>query len=177
MARSIRLSPLLRVHRISGIKGNLTIERQINTKTKNINRMRETMLIFHFIGLTMGLGTGFAHAFLGIAIAKMPKDEALKFRLHSLVLGKMGHVGLAFLIISGLYLITPYWKILPSTPLLIVKLSLVIVLIVLITLMSIAGKKAQKGDAEVQFKKMGVLGKLTLITALAIVIVAVNIFH
>jgi hypothetical protein len=27
--------------------------------------MREVMLTFHFIGLAMGLGTGFAHAFLG----------------------------------------------------------------------------------------------------------------
>ena len=139
--------------------------------------MRETMLIFHFIGLTMGLGTGFAHAFLGIAIAKMPADEATKFRLHSLVLGKMGHIGLAFLVISGLYLITPYWKVLPSTPLLMVKLALVIVLITLLTLMNLSAKKAQKGDTEAQFKKMGVLGKLTLITALVIVIVAVNIFH
>lgn len=39
----------------------------INPLTK---LMREVMLIFHFIGLTMGLGTGFAHAFLGAAVTK-----------------------------------------------------------------------------------------------------------
>lgn len=139
--------------------------------------MREFMLILHFIGLTMGLGTGFAHAFLGSVTAKMATAEATKFRLHSLVLSNMGHIGIALLIISGLYLVTPYWKILSSYPLLIIKLSLVLVLIVLITLINLAAKKAKKGDAERQFKKMELLGKMTLITGLAIVIIAVNIFH
>jgi uncharacterized membrane protein len=139
--------------------------------------MRETMLILHFIGLAMGLGTGFAHAFLGAAAAKMPKDEATKFRLNTLVISYMGKTGIALLLISGFYLITPYWKSLSSLPLLMVKLALVLVLIVLITLISIAGKKAKQGDAQNQFKKMEILGKLTLIVGLAIVIVAVIVFH
>lgn len=135
------------------------------------------MLIFHFIGLTMGLGTGFAHAFLGSITPKMSAEEAIKFRLHSLVLSKMGHVGITLLLISGLYLITPYWRVLSSMPLLVVKLSLVGILIVLITLIGIAGRKAKKGDAVIQLKKMEALGKMTLLVGLAIVIVAVNIFH
>jgi uncharacterized membrane protein len=139
--------------------------------------MREAMLIFHFIGLTMGMGTGFAHAFLGAATTKMSNEEATKFRLNTLVLGKMGHIGIALLLISGFYLITPYWKVLTSTPLLMVKLALVLVLIILIAMITIAGKKAMKGDTEKQFKKMKTMGKLTLIISLAIVIVAVNIFH
>jgi len=139
--------------------------------------MREVMLTLHFIGLTMGLGTGFAQAFLGIVISKMPPGEATKFRLHSLVLGKMGFIGIVLLIFSGLYLMTPYWKVLPSTPLLILKLVLVTILVVLITLISITSKRAKNGDAEGSFKKMGPLGKMALITGLVIVILAVSIFH
>lgn len=135
------------------------------------------MLILHFIGLTMGLGTGFAHAFLGIAVSKMSAEEATKFRLHSLVLGKMGHAGIGLLIVSGLYLITPFWKVLPESPLLILKLFLVIVLTVVITLISIASKKAMNGDAEAQLKKMATFGKITLIIGITIVILAVYIFH
>jgi uncharacterized membrane protein len=89
----------------------------------------------------------------------------------------MGHIGIALLLISGFYLITPYWKVLTSTPLLMVKLSLVLVLIVLIAMINIAGKKAMNGDAERQFKKMKTMGKLTLLISVGIVIVAVNIFH
>jgi uncharacterized membrane protein len=147
---------------------------------KNLKKptiMRETMLIFHFIGLTMGMGTGFAHAFLGKATTKMSAEETIKFRLNSLVLGNMGKIGIVLLLISGFYLITPYWKVLSSMPLLMTKLALVAILIVLITLINISGKKALNGDAEKQLKKMGTLGKLTLIVSLAIVIVAVNIFH
>ena len=139
--------------------------------------MREVMLILHFIGVTMGLGTSFAHAFLGIATSKMSTDEATKFRLHSLVLSRMGHIGIALLIISGLYLITPFWAILPSSPLLILKLVLVVVLVVLITLINLSTKKAKKRDAEGQLKKMEQLGKMTLIFGLIIVILAVYIFH
>jgi len=135
------------------------------------------MLILHFIGLTMGLGTGFAHAFLGTIASKMPADEETKFRLHSLGLSMMGHIGITLLLVSGFYLITPYWKVLSTMPLLIVKLVLVAMLILLISLIGRAGKKAKNGDAEVQLKKMETLGKLTLLTGIAIVIVAVNIFH
>ena len=139
--------------------------------------MRETMLIFHFIGLAMGLGTGFGHAFLGAAAAKMAKDEATKFRLNTLVLSYMGHIGIALLLISGFYMITPYWKSLSSMPLLMTKLALVLVLIILISLLGVAGKKAKNGDAENQFKKMEILGKLTLLTGVAIVVIAVSVFH
>ena len=139
--------------------------------------MREVMLILHFIGLTMGLGTGLAHAFLGIITPKMSADEATKFRLHSLVLSKMGNIGITLLLISGIYLVIPYWDLLPSLPLLILKLILVIILVVLIVLINLFSKKAMKGDAERQLKKMERLGKMTLIIGLGIIILAVNIFH
>ena len=135
------------------------------------------MLILHFIGLAMGLGTSFAHAFLGIATSKMSSEEATKFRLHSLALSRMGHIGIALLIISGLYLIIPYWTILPSSPLLVLKLVLVVILVVLISLINLSTKKSRKGDAEVQLKKMEQLGKMTLMLSLIIVILAVYIFH
>ena len=139
--------------------------------------MRELMLILHFIGLTMGLGTSFAHAFLGIATSNMSNDESTKFQMHSLVLSRMGHIGMALLIISGLYLITPYWSILPSSPLLILKLILVLILITLIVLISLSTKRAKKGNAETELKKMEQFGKLTLIIGLTIVALAVYIFH
>jgi hypothetical protein len=139
--------------------------------------MREFMLIIHFIGLTMGLGTSFAHAFLGSISSGMPADEATKFRLNSLVLSKMGHIGITLLVISGLYLITPYWKSLQTSPLLILKLLLVIVLVILLKLISVSKEKAIKGDAAVQLNKMERFGKLTMVIGLVIVILAVYIFH
>lgn len=139
--------------------------------------MKVLMLILHFIGLTMGLGTGFANAFLGIVASRMSADEATKFRLRLLVLSKMGYIGIALLVISGLYMITPYWKVLSSMPLLVGKLVLVVILILLIALIGIAGKKAKAGDAELHFKKMERLGKLALLTGVMIVVLAATVFH
>jgi len=139
--------------------------------------MRETMLILHFIGLSMGLGTSFAHAFLGMATSKMSPDEVVKFRVHSLVLSNMGKLGIVLLVVSGLYLITPLWSVLPSMPLLMAKLALVAILIALISMINMLVKKARNGDAAVELKKMEKLGKMTLIISLAIVILAVSVFH
>ncbi len=139
--------------------------------------MKEIMLILHFIGLTMGLGTSFAHAFLGIATAKMTPEEIVKFRVHTLVLSKMGNAGMILLLVSGLYLITPFWKVLTDMPLLMLKLLLVVTLIVLIATINSYAKKAMNGDAAAQLKRMEKLGKITLPIGLIIVVLAVFIFH
>ncbi len=139
--------------------------------------MRDTFLIIHFVGLAMGVGTSLAFMFLGIASSKMEETEAQKFRLNTFALSKMGHIGLTLLIISGIFLIVPYWKTLPSSPLLIAKLVLVLVLGALIGIISSTAKKAKKGNAEIHIKKIETLGKLALLTSLVIVIIAVLVFH
>jgi putative copper export protein len=133
--------------------------------------MRETMLIIHFIGLSMGLGTSFAHAFLNGFISKMEKDQATKFRLQLMVLSKMGYTGLVLLIISGSYLI------IPSNPLLIIKMGLVLLLACLLFLISRGYQKALISEPEKNLKKIEPFGKLTLLVSVAIVIIAVSIFH
>jgi uncharacterized membrane protein len=138
--------------------------------------MREVMLIVHFIGLVMGIGTSFALLFLGIASSKMEQKEGQKFKLNSFSLIRMAHIGLGLLIISGGYLMTPHWKILADSPLLIAKLVLVVVLGAFIGIIGSTAKKAKKGDAEIHLKKLGLLGKLALITGLTIIVLAVNVF-
>ena len=139
--------------------------------------MRELMLIIHFLGLAMGLGTSFGYMFLGMAASKMEKEKAREFSINSLALSKMGYIGITLLIITGFYLITPYWSMLTDFPFLIVKLGLVLVLVVLIILLSTAAKKAKQGDFERQTKKIQILGKLSLLTAVIIVVMAVLTFH
>lgn len=139
--------------------------------------MREVMLILHFLGLAMGIGTSFAHAFLSVPASKMEKDDAVRFRMNVMVLSLMGHIGLGLLLISGIYLIIPYWPSLPEHPLLIAKLVLVLMLIILLSLISRGVKRAKQGNAEEHLKKIEPLGKLTLFISLAIVILAVFVFH
>jgi hypothetical protein len=51
-------------------------------------------------------------------------------KLNTFALSTKGHIGITMLIISGLYLMTPFWKTLNARPLLITKLILVLVLTV-----------------------------------------------
>lgn len=139
--------------------------------------MREIMLIVHFIGLAMGIGTSFALMFLGITSSKMEETEAQKFRLNTFTLMKVGYTGLTLLLISGGYLMTPYWNSLTTSPLLIAKLLLVMILFSLMGIIGAAVKKAKKGDAESYLKKIEALGKVSLLTAITIIILAVYIFH
>ena len=139
--------------------------------------MREVMLIVHFIGLAMGLGTSLGFMFLGITASKMEKSEGLKFRLNSFGLSMMVNVGLLLLIISGGYLMTPYWSSLTEMPLLMTKLTLVLVLGALIGIIGAKAKRAKTGDIEAELKKIQPLGMFALITALSIVCLAVFIFH
>ena len=134
------------------------------------------MLIVHFLGLAMGLGTSFGFMFLGIAGSKMEKEEGKKFAVNSFALGTMGHIGLTMLIISGLYLITPFWGSLVAMPMLIAKLVLVLTLTLAVILATIFTKRAKKGDTEANLKKIAALGKVSVLSGFAIVVLAVLIF-
>ena len=139
--------------------------------------MKDVMLIIHFVGLVMGVGTSLAIIFLGKAKSKMEKQERLNFSLNTLVLGKMAQIGLFLLVLSGGYLMTPHWQNLASSFLLIAKLSLVGVLIILIVIISSFAKKAKNGDAEKSLKKIDSLVKIALFTGLSIISIAVFYFH
>ena len=139
--------------------------------------MREIMLMIHFIGLAMGLGTGFTHAFLGKTIVKMNSTEAKKFRNQLLVLSQMGNVGILLLLISGIYLIIPYWPVILSFPLLIAKLVAFFILIVLIFLIGQETRTNRKKNTEGNLKRIELMGKLTLLIGIAIIILAVKVFH
>lgn len=138
--------------------------------------MREIMLIVHFLGLAMGVGTSFAFLFLGIRTSKLDSLSAPKYAVNNLYLGTMGHIGLTMLIISGGYLMTPYWPILASKPLLIAKLVLVLILTVFIIVVGVAARKAKKGDLS-YLKWTKKLGPITLLISIAIVVLAVLMFR
>lgn len=139
--------------------------------------MRDLFLIIHFIGLAMGLGTSLAFMFLGMASAGMEKNEAVKFTMKTFYLSKMGNIGLTLLVISGVFLMTPYWENIGDNPLLILKLILVLVLGALIGIISATSRKVTETDSERHLNKIKILGGLSLLTALTIVVLAVLVFH
>ena len=139
--------------------------------------MRTAMLIIHFLGLTLGLGASFAFFFLGIARSRMEKEESIKLAMNTSILSRMGHIGLAMLIFSGFYLITPFWATLNARPLLIAKLILVGVLTVTVIVLSVYSRQAKKGATASTLKMIAALGKVSLLSGIAIVLLAVLTFR
>lgn len=59
------------------------------------------MPILHFLGLILGMGSGFANLFIASSNKGMDKDEASRFFLKFRATGYMGLTGIALLILSG----------------------------------------------------------------------------
>lgn len=135
--------------------------------------MREAMLFTHFLGLALGVGSGFANLFIVAANKNLPREEMPKFMFRLRALGYMGLTGMALLIISGGYLATPYWSILTSMPLFIAKLSLVVVLLVIVLLIDRQWRIALKsGDAK-DLAPLPKLGKFAFPVGILILLFAV----
>ena len=139
--------------------------------------MRDLMLVIHFIGLAMALGTGFANLFLGMVASKLEPAERGSFMSKTLILGRMGQIGLGLLLLSGFYLATPYWQAIGSMPLFIFKLSLVALLLILVSIILIIASKAKKQNNPAMLAKIKPLGILNFLLGIAIVIFAVLTFH
>ena len=139
--------------------------------------MWDLMLIIHFIGLAMAVGTGFANLFLGVAASKLEPAEKGSFMSKTMILGRMGQIGLGLLVLSGLYLITPYWEVLGMMPLLIAKLILVALLLISVSLILFIVRKSKKRGNPALLAKIKPIGMLNFLLGLTIVVLAVLIFH
>lgn len=139
--------------------------------------MRELMLIVHFIGLTMSLGTGFANIFLSIAAARLEPADRGVFMSRAMILTRMGHIGLGLLLLSGFYLITPYWKSLADMPVLIAKLTFVAILVILVGVVTTLARRAVESRNFAKLAKLRPFGMIIFFVGITIVVLAVLTFH
>lgn len=142
--------------------------------------MREVLLIVHFIGLALGLGTSFAYMALGIATKDMPPPERGAFYMRAFTLSRNANIGLALLIASGVALIFVngaeatmaagglWFKI---------KLGLVVVLSVLVAIINSLVAKVKREGPGPTMAKIPKISPFALLTTLLIVITAVLAFH
>jgi hypothetical protein len=134
------------------------------------------LVVVHFVGLAMGLGSGFAQMIMAGLMAKAsPADKAVLARFPP-AMGKVGVIGLALLWLSGLSIIqTRYgsFSILPRT--FIYKLTAVVLLTLAVATIQVLQRRAQKGDMAAM-ARMQMLGRLTGPLALIAIIFAVITF-
>ena len=139
--------------------------------------MHELMRTIHFIGLTMALGAGFANLFLGTVASKLEPAERGSFMSKIMILGRMGQIGLGLLLLSGLYLILPYWKTLNEMPLLLAKLCFVALLLISVSWILMTVSKAKKQSNPALLATIRPLSMLNFLIGIAIVVLAVLAFN
>lgn len=135
--------------------------------------MHEVMLIMHFLGLTLTLGMSLSLLFLKSTRMLSSDHESRAFAMRLFALHKMSHIGLTLLVLSGGYLMTPYWASLSTMPLMTAKLALVIVLVIWLIMLSVSARKARKTPSVGNLSRVSLSGWLMLLTTLAIVVLAV----
>lgn len=135
-----------------------------------------TLVIVHFLGLAMGLSTGFANmAMAGVMAKAAPAEKPVLARFPP-VMSRIGAVGLALLWGSGIAIVmTRYgsFEILPRP--FIYKLTAVVLLTIGVGYIHVLMPKAQRGDAAAM-ARIQTIGKLTAPLAIIAIIFAVITF-
>jgi uncharacterized membrane protein len=138
-----------------------------------------TLLFFHFIGLAMGVGTGFANLALGMAMKDVPPEERVKVALRNLVLSRNGSIGLLLLILSGIGMTlsrgvaaTFAW----GGPAFHLKLTLVVLMIGTLGYMQALIARVKRDNGGPAMAKLPVVGRVMFFIGLGVVLAAVVAF-
>lgn len=141
--------------------------------------MHEALLITHFLGLALGLGTGFAMMTLGQATRDMAPADRGAFMKRAMALSRNGSVGLLLLLVSGVGLVMIYGVAAVMAlggGLFHLKLTLVVILLGVFGYMQVLVRQA-RGGATAAMARIPVLSRIMLFLSTAIVIVAVLAFN
>lgn len=136
----------------------------------------QVLVVIHFLGLAMGMSSGFANMVMAGLVAKAaPNEKAILARFPP-AMSKIGGIGLALLWGSGLSIVrTRYgtFEILPRA--FIVKLIAVVLLTVTVIYIHFLQRRVQNGDASAM-ARIQLMGRLTGPLALIAIIFAVITF-
>ena len=134
------------------------------------------LVVLHFLGLAMGLSTGFSNMVMAGLIARAAPAEQAVLGRFAPAMSRIGAVGLALLWITGIAIVqTRYgtFSVLPRPFL--VKLAAVVLLTIAVGYIHVLMPKAQKGDAAAA-ARIQTIGKLTGPLAIIAIIFAVITF-
>ena len=136
----------------------------------------KTLMVLHFLGLALGLSSGFGNMVMAGLIDKAaPNEKAILGRFPP-AMGRVGSIGLALLWISGLSIVYTRFgtfSILPRT--FIIKLSAVVLLTIIVIYINVLQPRALRGDAAAM-ARIQLLGRITGPLAIIAIIFAVITF-
>jgi uncharacterized membrane protein len=142
--------------------------------------MYDFLLITHFIGLALGVGTSFANLRLGIATRDMEPAARAQFFLRAFALSKNASIGLLLLIVSGIGMLLVrgvHPTFVAGGTAFHAKLGLVVLLMGLFGRIQVLIKRARLAQGGPAMAEIPKIGQLMLLVGVGIVILAVLSFH
>lgn len=142
--------------------------------------MLDVLLFLHFIGLALGVGTGFAMLTLGLATADMPPADRGAFMRRASVLTRNGAIGLTLLILSGVGLVlvrgvsmVMAW----GGPMFHIKLTLVAIMIGVFGYLQVLLRQSRSANGAAAAARIPVVSRVMLVLGVSVVVFAVLAFH
>lgn len=139
--------------------------------------MKSMMLIFHFLGLVMSLGSMITFLVMRRSCSKVSSFESEYLLQNVRRFLRMSHIGLGIMFVTGGYLMTPYWGTLAQMPLLHIKFTIFLLWYGTLIALSIYTKKAVKSQIKLCDPRIGFLSMISVVFGISAVVMAVSQFH
>jgi hypothetical protein len=138
------------------------------------------LLMIHFLGLALGVGTSFAMLRLGMASRDLEPAERAKFMIRASAVSKNGGIGVGLLVLSGLgmlFMRGPASVFATGGPAFHVKLTLVVILAGVLGYSQVLTKRAREAGGGPALAALPKVGAALLFLSVAIVVAAVIAFQ
>jgi len=139
--------------------------------------MKDIMIILHNIGLVLTLGSTVFFLIIRKDLYKTAGET--KVDLYNIIAKyqRMTHIGMAIMILSGGYLMTPYWSGLGTMHMIHVKMLMVVLWLLVVIVLSVILRKARKGQSEKCDTRMLKFNYASLLFGIIIILAATLQFH
>ena len=134
--------------------------------------MRDIMLVFHELGLVLILGSAFVFLMIKENLKALQSSDSEKFYKMSNKFRIMTYIGFGIMILSGGYLMTPYWSTFGHLPLIHIKMTIVIIWLLGMAVLGMTSKKLKNDFPGKYFSRLVLMYALSLILGVSVVVIA-----
>ena len=143
--------------------------------------MYTLLLILHFVGIALAVGTSFAYMALGMATKDMSVPERGAYMLRAFALSRNGRTGLALLLVTGVWMVMLRGGFKAMTQeggmAFNIKMLLIVALLVMFGFLESLIKKAKRDKGGPVMARIPKFGSVMLLLGLSIMVCAVLAFH
>ncbi len=139
--------------------------------------MKSFMLVLHFFGLVLSLGSMVTFLLMRRSCSKVSSSEAEFLLMSVKKFLRLSHIGLGIMFLTGGYLMTPYWKVLGTMPLLHIKFTVFLLWYFTLIALTVFTRRAMKSQIRLWDPRIGFLSLMSVTFGVIAVSMAVLQFQ